>query len=86
MRKVRISSESGEKYAQIKQRLQAKTVLHKFVGGFEMKWQQEMDFFTGGSVTTNGLIVWPETMVWSKKCLNDWFVSYKHAAFVFSRH
>ncbi len=34
MRKVRISSESGEKSAQIKHRLQAKAVLNKYVGGF----------------------------------------------------
>ncbi len=47
MRKVRISSESGEKYAQIKQRLQAKTVLHKYVGGF---WNE--------MTTGDGLFYW----------------------------
>ncbi len=44
-----IWSKSGEKSAQIKQRLQAKTAL-KYVGGFWCERQQQMDFFTGGSV------------------------------------
>ncbi len=39
-------SESGENSAQIKHRLQAKTALNRFW----CKRQQEMDFFTEGSV------------------------------------
>ncbi len=35
---------------QIKQRLQAKTALNKYVAGFWCERRQEMDFFTGGSV------------------------------------
>ncbi len=50
-------SESGEKSAQIKQRLQAKTALNKYVAGFWCERQQEMRFFTGGSVIMDyGLI------------------------------
>ncbi len=45
-----IWSESGEKSAQIKHRLQDKTALNKYVAGFWCERQQEMDFFTGGSV------------------------------------
>ncbi len=55
-----ISSESGEKSAQIKHRLQANTVLNKYVGGFWCERQQEMDFFTGGSV-----IMELEAAVWT---------------------
>ncbi len=43
-------SESGEKSAQLKQRLQAKAALNKYVAGFWCERQQEMHFFTGGSV------------------------------------
>ncbi len=43
-------SKSGEKYAQIKQCLKMKTVLNKYVGDFDLKAQQEIDFFTGGRV------------------------------------
>ncbi len=47
-----------------------------------MRRQQEKDFFTGGSVIMDyGLIFWTEATVWSSKCLNDGFVSYKQAAF-----
>ncbi len=47
-------SESGEKSAQIKHRLQSKTV---YVAGFWCERQQEIDFFTGGSVIMDyGLI------------------------------
>ncbi len=50
-------SESGEKSSQIKQRLQAKTALNKYVAGFWCERQQEMHFFTGGSVIMDyGLI------------------------------
>ncbi len=45
-------SESGEKSAQIKLNLQAKTAL-KYVGGFWYERQQEMDFFIGGSIITD---------------------------------
>ncbi len=44
-----ILSESGEKYAQIKHCLQAKTALNNYVSGFDVRGQQGMDF-TGGSV------------------------------------
>ncbi len=58
-------SESGEKSAQIKHRLQAKTALNKYVAGFCCERQQEMDFFTGGSIIMDyGLVFWPEVMVW----------------------
>ncbi len=43
-------SDSGEKSAQIKHCLQDKTALNKYVAGFWWERQQEMDFFTGGSV------------------------------------
>ncbi len=43
-------SESGEKSAQIKQRLQDKTALNKYMGVFWCERQQEMDFLTGGNV------------------------------------
>jgi len=39
------TSESGEKYAQIKHCLQANTRVD-----FDVRGQQEMDFFTGGNV------------------------------------
>ncbi len=38
-------SESGEKSAQIKHCLQAKTALNEYVGGFWCERQQEMNFF-----------------------------------------
>ncbi len=41
---------SVEESAQIKHHLQAKTALNKYVAGFWCERQQEMDFFTGGSV------------------------------------
>ncbi len=57
-------SESGEKSAQIKQCLQAKTALNKYVTGFWCERQQKMHFFTRGSVIMNyGLIFWPEATV-----------------------
>ncbi len=40
-----ISTESGEKYVQIKHSLQAKTVLNKYVGGFDVRGQQDWLFF-----------------------------------------
>ncbi len=50
-------SESGEKSAQIKHCLQAKTSLTKHMAGFWFERQQEMHFFTGGSVIMDfGLI------------------------------
>ncbi len=81
-----IWSESGEKSAQIKHPLQSKTALNKYVAGFLCERRQEMDIFTGGSIIMNyGLLFCPEAIIWSKTCLNDGFVSYKHSAFVFSR-
>ncbi len=51
-------SESGEKSAQIKHRLQAKTALNKYVAGFWCEIQQEMHFFTGGSIIMDyGLVI-----------------------------
>ncbi len=51
------SSESGEKSAQIKHRLQAKTALNKYVGGLWCEGQQWIDVFTGGSIIIDyGLI------------------------------
>ncbi len=41
-----VQSESGEKSAQIKHRLQSKTVQNQYVGGF---WC-EIHFFTEGSI------------------------------------
>ncbi len=43
-------SESGEKSAQIKHRLQDKTALNQYVAGFWCERQQEMHFFTWGSI------------------------------------
>ncbi len=45
-----VSSESEEKYAQIKHCLQAKTVLNKYVVDFDVRRQQEIDVFTRVSV------------------------------------
>ncbi len=74
-----ILSESGEKYAKIKCHLQAKTILNKYVVGFDVSGQQGMDFYS-----------LEEALLWIidikvKKHLNDGFVSYKHAAFHFTR-
>ncbi len=46
----------GEKSAQIKHRLQAKTALNKYVCGFWCERQQEMNVFTEGSIMDLGLI------------------------------
>ncbi len=48
-------SESGENSVQIKQRLQDKTALNKYVAGFWCERWQEMDFYTGGSVMDSDL-------------------------------
>ncbi len=51
-------------YAQIKDRLQFKTALNKYVSGSWCERQQEKDFFTGESVIMDyGLIFWPEATV-----------------------
>ncbi len=42
--KKSVSSESGDKSAQIKLRLQAKTALNKYVSGYWCEREQEMDF------------------------------------------
>ncbi len=56
-----VLSESGEKYAQIKHHLQAKTNMSV---DFDMRGQQEMDLFTGGSVIMDyGLTFWLEVIV-----------------------
>ncbi len=59
------SSESGEKYAQFKHRLQVKTVQNSFNSGFWcMRTTGEgISFFTGGSIImAYGLVPWPEVM------------------------
>ncbi len=75
------TSESGEKYAQIKHCLQANTRVD-----FDVRGQQEKDFFTGGNVHywLCWLIFLPEASL-KLKCL-DGFVSHNHAAFHFTRH
>ncbi len=74
---MKILSESGEKYAQIKYCSDAKTVLKKLVD-FDVRGQEGMDFLTGKNI-----IDWTHILVRSDclklKCFN--FVSYKHAAF-----
>ncbi len=82
-----ISSESGKQYAQIKNCLQAKTVLNKYVGGF---W--------GERTTEDGLFHWRKhyyglwTYILSRsdglkwKHLTDTFVSYTYTSFHFTRH
>ncbi len=59
-----ISFESGKRSAQIKNSLQAKAVLNKYVGEFEVRGQQRVDFFTGGSIIMDyGPIFCPEVTV-----------------------
>ncbi len=48
-----ISSESGEKYAQIKNPLQSKTVLNKNVGGFWWEDNRKLTFSMGESIILN---------------------------------
>ncbi len=62
-----ISSESGEKYAQIKNLLQAKTVQNSCK---QISWwmteQQGIELFTGGSVIMDyGLVFLPEATFYS---------------------
>ncbi len=40
-----ILTESGEKYAQIKHCLQAKTILNKYVGVFDVRGQKDLLFY-----------------------------------------
>ncbi len=47
---MKTSSRLNQERNMHKHHLQAKTVLHKYVGGFWCDRQQEMDFVTGGSV------------------------------------
>ncbi len=60
--------ESGEKYAQIRHCLQAKSVQNSLntnmLVDFDVRGQQEKDVFTGGSIIIDyGLIFWPEVML-----------------------
>ncbi len=77
-----VSSDSGEKYAQIKHRLQAKT---KMSVDFDVKGQQGMDFFNWRKRYYE---LWMDILSriggLKLKCLNDGFVSYKHATFHFT--
>ncbi len=77
-----VSSESGEKYAQIKDCLQVKTVKHILLD-FEVRRQQMMVFFTGGSVMHYSILAGIDSL--KLKHLNDGLVSYKQAAFDFTR-
>ncbi len=53
---------------------------------FDVRWQQGMAIFTGGSIIMDyGLEFWPEATVLKIKHLNGGFVSYEHAAFHFTR-
>ncbi len=68
-----IVSESGEKYAQIKQRLQVKTVQDSIKQvDFDVRGQQGKYFFTGGSIMDSVLV---RIECLKLKCLNDGFVS-----------
>ncbi len=63
---------------------ESKRALNKYVGGFWCERQQETDFFIEESNHMDyGILSWSKFEV---KHLNDGFVSYKHAAFVFTRH
>ncbi len=63
-REKAISSESGEKYAQIKNLLQAKTVQNKLVD--DGTGQQGIELFTGGSVIMDyGLVFLLEATFYS---------------------
>ncbi len=53
---------------------------------FDVKGQQGMDFFTGGNIIMDyGLVFWPELEKVKMPYLMYEFVSYKHAAFHFTR-
>ncbi len=75
-----ISSESGEKYAQIKHCLQVKTVqktvLKKYVGEFWCERQQDMDLFTEESVIMeNGLIFHISYLIFKNVLMMDMFLT-----------
>ncbi len=74
-----VSSESEEKYAQIKHRLKVKTVQNssKQVCWWYLMWGQlEMEFFTGGNVIIDRSIL-ARSKGLKLQCLNNGFVSYK---------
>ncbi len=73
-------SESGVKYALIKHRLQTKTVLTKYVGGFFWCVRTTGDFFTGGSVIMDYRLLARSNSL-RLNHLYKRFVSYKHAAY-----
>ncbi len=83
-------SESGEKSAQIKHRLQVKTVQNssKQICGWILMWETTGDGLFHWRKRFYGL--WTRILVRSdgfklKKSLNDGFFSYKHADFSFTR-
>ncbi len=51
-------------------------------GDFEVRGQQEIDFFTGGSI----IMDYGQKQHFEVKHHNDGFVSYKHAAFYVTRY
>ncbi len=81
-------SEVGEKYAQIKQCLQMKTVQNrsKQICLLILMWEDNRGwtFYRGSIVMDYELVFWPEAI--KLKGINEGFVSYKHAAFHFTRH
>ncbi len=68
-----ILSDLGEKYAQIKHRLQVKRVLSKMLMDFDVRGQNERNFSTEGTV----LWIIDLYLGLKLKCLNNEFVSYK---------
>ncbi len=77
-----ISPESGEKSAQIKQCLQAKTILIKQnVAGF---WFERTFFLLEEALLWTGILDRSDSL--KDNPLKDGFVSYKQAAFHFTRH
>ncbi len=63
-----VLSESLEKHAQIKHRLQAKKSSKHMTVDFDVRGQQEKHFITGGSAIMDyGLVFRPEAKVWNLK-------------------
>ncbi len=80
-----VSSESGEKYAQIKHCLQVKSKLSKKTNSLVDFGERTtgIDLFSGGIVIMDyGLVFWPGvTSKMKLKCFNDGFI-YKHAVWL----
>lgn len=67
-------TESGENYAQIQHRLQERKKnspkpFKTNMLDFNMRGQQERDFFTGRKVMNYELVFWPNMMVYSSNAL-----------------